>query len=37
MIVVVPDAGTFDTFEAGLTAEGMRAILAGARSSSASI
>ena len=33
MIVVVPDAGTFDSFEAGMTAEGMRAILAGARSS----
>jgi serpin B len=31
MIVVVPDAGTFDVFEAGLTASGLSAILAGAR------
>ena len=31
MIVVVPDAGTFDAFEAGLTASGLSAILAGAR------
>ena len=29
MIVVVPDAGTFDTFEAGLTAGGLKAILDG--------
>ena len=28
MIVVVPDAGTFDAFEAGLTAESLAAILA---------
>jgi serpin B len=33
MIVVVPDAGTFDSFEAGMTAESMRAIMAGARTS----
>jgi serpin B len=32
MIVLVPDAGTFDAFEAGLTAEPLRAILVGARS-----
>jgi len=30
MIVVVPDLGTFDAFEAGLTATGLAAILAGA-------
>ena len=30
MIVVVPDAGTFDAFEAGLTATSLGAILAGA-------
>jgi serpin B len=34
MILVVPDAGTFDSFEAGLTASGLSAILA-ARSSGA--
>ena len=33
MIVVVPDAGSFDSFEAGLTASGLSAILAGARPS----
>jgi serpin B len=33
MIVVVPDAGTFDAFEAGLTAGGLGAILAGAPAS----
>jgi serpin B len=33
MIVVVPDAGGFDSFEAGLTASGLSAILAGARPS----
>ena len=32
MIVVVPDLGTFDAFEAGLTATGIGAILAGADS-----
>jgi serpin B len=31
MIIVVPDAGTFGNFEAGLTPESLRAILAGAR------
>ncbi len=31
MIVVVPDAGTFDTFEAGLTAESLAAILSPAQ------
>ena len=31
MIVVVPDAGTFDAFEGALTASGLSAILAGAR------
>ena len=29
MILIVPDAGTFDSFEAGLTADGLAAILAG--------
>ena len=33
MIIVVPDAGTFAAFEAGLTAESLSAILAGARPS----
>ena len=33
MIVVVPDAGTFDAFEAGLTATSLGAILAGAQPS----
>lgn len=33
MIVVVPDAGTFDAFESGLTADGLAAILAGAQPS----
>ena len=33
MIVVVPDAGTFDAFEAGLTASSLGAILAGAQPS----
>ena len=31
MIVVVPDAGTFDTFEAGLTAESLAAMLSPAQ------
>ena len=31
MILVVPDAGTFDAFEAGLTADGLTAILGGAQ------
>jgi serpin B len=35
MIVVVPDPGTFDTFEAGMTASGLAAILAGAQPSGA--
>jgi serpin B len=34
MIIVVPDAGTFDAFEAGLTASGLSAIVAGAASGS---
>jgi serpin B len=29
MVVVVPDAGTFDAFEAGLTADGLGAVFAG--------
>ena len=33
MIVLVPDAGTFASFEAGLTVESLSAILAGARPS----
>jgi serpin B len=33
MIIVVPDAGTFASFEAGLTVESVSAILAGARPS----
>jgi serpin B len=33
MIVIVPDAGTFAAFEAGLTAESLGSILAGARPS----
>jgi serpin B len=33
MIIVVPDAGTFDAFEAGLTASGLAGILAAARTS----
>ncbi len=37
MIVVVPDAGTFDSFETGMTAESIRAILAGARTSGGAI
>jgi serpin B len=32
MLLIVPDAGTFDAFEAGMTADGLRGILAGARS-----
>ena len=31
MIIVVPDAGTFDAFEAGLTASGLGPILAGSQ------
>ena len=31
MIILVPDAGTFSDFEAGLTPESLSAILAGAR------
>jgi serpin B len=34
MVIVVPDAGTFAAFEAGLTAESLGAILAGAQSAS---
>ncbi len=33
MIIVVPDAGTFANFEAGMTAASLTAILAGARPS----
>src|SRR4029079_7231249 len=33
MILIVPDAGTFDAFETGLTASGLGAILAGAQPS----
>jgi len=35
MILIVPDAGTFDAFETGLTASGLGAILAGAQPSGA--